>query len=145
MPILYVSADVGGEPILSDDSFVVLEPEKWIGKRFPVAGDIDIGTRLLKGSWIVVLYDHNCSKCQEAMPKYVRQAERLRNDSMATKIALVELPPYRASVPSANGPCEHGRLSDAKEWFVTTPVEIRPRDGMVSATAFANERSLVLD
>ena len=56
--------------IIGDGKTVVLEPEKWIGKRFPLLDYIDIGDKLKEGSWVVVLYHHDCPKCKEAMPKY---------------------------------------------------------------------------
>jgi hypothetical protein len=35
--------------IIGDGKIVVLEPEKWIGKRFPLLDYIDIGDRLKEG------------------------------------------------------------------------------------------------
>ena len=50
--------------VIGDGKVVVLEPEKWIGKRFPLLDYIDIGDRLKQGKWLVLLYHHDCPKCQ---------------------------------------------------------------------------------
>jgi uncharacterized membrane protein YphA (DoxX/SURF4 family) len=122
-------------------SFVVLEPEKWIGKRFPLLKHIDIGRKLSTGKWIVVLYDHNCSHCQAALPKYWQTAKAFSEQSDAPRIAMVELPPFaeRAEQFAIMLPLEAGKLAPNKEWFAQAPVELKLVDGIVkSARANGN-------
>ena len=106
---------------------VILEPETWIGKKFPLLEHIDID--LSQGNWVILLYHHDCPKCQEALPRY----ERLARHSDGRQVALIEVPPYgERSIPSNPvGKSIHGRLSDAREWFVQTPVEMVVENGVV--------------
>ena len=124
--------------IFGDSEFVVLEPEKWVGKPFPLLKYIDISDQLAEGEWIVVLYHHECPSCQDALPKY----EQLRRGSAVAaekaSVALVEMPPYGSpehGVVLHGSRCLQGRLSDAKEWFIKTPVTISVNRGIVKKLA----------
>jgi hypothetical protein len=114
----------------TDQPLVLLEPETWIGQRFPLFHEIDVGPRLSHGSWVIVLFHHECSHCQAILPRYEQLAQEPTTDGEgAFKIALIELPPYGANEPSSL--CERGRLNADKEWFVETPAEILLQDGRV--------------
>jgi hypothetical protein len=109
-------------------SIVLLEPEKWVGKPAPILKHIDIGKELATGTWLVVLYHHDCPKCQEALPRY----ESLARNSGDTRVALIAVPPYgdgNLAVPESR--CRLGFLQPVKRWFVTTPAEIIVHDGIV--------------
>jgi hypothetical protein len=117
--------------IIGDSSFVILEPHQWIGRRFPLLDYIDIGPSLATGSWIVLLYNHDCSACEEAIERYGRMARADELSDLA--IAFIELPPYGDTTPPAlrvSG-LRHmfGRISPSREWFVPLPVELTLVDG----------------
>jgi hypothetical protein len=101
---------------------IVLEPEKWIGKRLPIAQFIDLD--LSTGEWTVLLHRHDCPDCQAAMPKYEQLA------SSGTRVALVEVPPYGDFHPNGTA-CHYGRLTEKRDWFVQTPIEVTLQDGVV--------------
>jgi hypothetical protein len=103
---------------------VVLEPEKWIGEKLPIAELIDLD--LSDGAWIVLLHRHDCPLCQERVPQYERRA------AAGERIALVEVPPY-GDFSAREKTCRYGRLKDDRDWFVHTPVEITLRYGVVTA------------
>lgn len=109
----------------SSGELVVLEPEKWVGDKLPIAGFIDIDVS--KGNWIVVLHRHDCSECQEAVPKYEQLAATLDD----IKLAFVEVPPFGDRNSLDDPHWHHGHLKADVEWFVQTPVEIQVRDGVV--------------
>lgn len=120
--------------ILGNSSFVVLEPEKWAGKRFPLLKHIDIGEQLSKGKWVVVVYSHDCSHCQAMIPKYRQFASGTARVPGSPRIALVEMPPYSDApqdTPADPLPWISGRLAASHEWFAQTPVEIAIVDGAV--------------
>ncbi len=133
--------------IVGDGNTVVLEPEKWVGKRFPLLDFIDIGDNLKNGKWLVVLYRRNCPHCMEAMPKYEELIRRSENDSNAVRVAFVELPPYGESgsqfLQGGNDPRRpavepagrerFGRLSQSYRWFVRTPSDVELKDGLVTS------------
>jgi hypothetical protein len=51
-------------------SYEVLEPANWIDKELPILDYIDIGGPLMKGTWLVLLYHHDCPDCARAVPMY---------------------------------------------------------------------------
>lgn len=102
----------------------ILEPERWIGERLPIAGFVDVD--LTSGEWVVVLHRHDCPACRDAVPRYERLA------ATGCNIALIEVPPYGDAAPFESD-CHYGRLKNDREWFVQTPVELRLLDGTVTA------------
>lgn len=125
----------GGMSLPRDGRVVVLQPEAWVGKRFPLAAHIDVGGTLSQGEWTVVLYRHDCPDCRQALPRY---QERAREQSIArrtSRLALVQLPPYAEHEVGLTSPdrsaCLYGVLSDAAHWFAVTPIEVRLQEGVV--------------
>ncbi|MEM6484219.1 MAG: hypothetical protein AAF662_04460 [Pseudomonadota bacterium] len=128
LPLLSPTQNTGQDLLAESSGLVILEPEKWIGKPFPLGPHLSPRFRLDQGKWIVVLYHHDCSKCHEAMPLY-------EEFSAHQRVLLVEMPPYGPLAASYKG---HARLTDnrewfvqAPEWFVQAPVEIQLQDGVV--------------
>ena len=61
----------------------------------------------------------------------------------ARRIALIEVAPPRRGgrrLVGVNSPCTLGKLSDAKEWFVTTPAAISLEHGKVVAATEGRDR-----
>ena len=83
----------------------------------------------------MVLYHHDCSRCQEVVPQYEARARVAESELAAPRIALIAVPPHGAPMwPFAPGPsCRQGRLDESKNWFVTTPAVLRLEDGVVQA------------
>jgi hypothetical protein len=109
--------------VIGNGKVVVLEPEKWIGKRFPLLDYIDVGDKLKEGKWLVVLYHHDCPKCMEI----IRHLRQIRRECGIQQIALIAMPPYDNARPKLALPfglCMVGRLNYTKEWFATTPLMI---------------------
>lgn len=130
--------------IVGEGDVVVLEPESWVGKPLPLLKHIDIGEELAVGDWLVVLYRHDCSRCEAAIPEYSRTARQLAEGSGGVRLALVELPPYGDTANRFTlevSPCAAGQLTRKKEWFVEVPVEIALRDGRVSCVSIPRTRS----
>jgi hypothetical protein len=115
-------------------SLVVLEPETWKGKAFPLTRHIDVGKQLTRGEWLVILHRHDCPKCQAALRENEQSASSPASPSQSRRIALIELPPY-GSPHDAPIPGILGRLSDRFDWFVEVPVKIVLIDGIVQSTS----------
>lgn len=116
------SIDAAGGFTASGD-LILLEPEQWLGGAFPLSKHIETETDLTQGDWIVVLYHHDCPKCQEALPKYRALAQSLENTGAERRVALIEVPPF-APGGQENAPAIYGKLPESKDWFVQAPVEI---------------------
>ena len=117
------------------DRVIWLDPVEWVGKKFDLMKHIDIDADLSRGLWTVVLYHHDCPRCQEAISGYELLARRRSDRPDVPRIALVEVPPYAGT---GEGPvrdtsaCVIGRLRGSNEWFVQTPAVISLREGIVS-------------
>ena len=115
-------------------NLVLLEPEKWVGKPFPLAKYVDVGEEVTRGRWTVVLYRHDCADCPAAIAEHERRARAQAGNLDAARIALVEVAPPRRGgrhLVVSGSPCLLGRLSPDREWFVTTPAILTLRDGRV--------------
>ena len=126
--------EVGGaDEIDANQEVVLLEPEKWVGRRCPILKYTDIGDELSHGSWIVVLYHHDCTRCQDVVPEYEARASAAAADPTAPKTAFVAVPPHGDLLWQFDpgSPCRLGRLTETKTWFVTTPAVLRLQDGVV--------------
>jgi hypothetical protein len=123
-------SESGGIP--AEARFVVLEPETWIGRPFPLFQHIDVGDRLRRGRWVLLFYHHDCPACREQIPRHLEAARRQAGEPGSPQFALIEVPPYGDGREVAADPgveVVRGRLTDAKEWFVTTPLTVRLEDG----------------
>jgi len=117
--------------VFGDGRTVVLEPEKWVGKRFPLLAYIDIGERLKKGSWLIVLYHSDCPVCAQLIENLPREVARKNDDR---RVALIELPPYGQTADEgalSEAGVVVGRLTNALDWFVTTPAQAHLENGRV--------------
>ena len=128
----YIPAAVTSQGnIIGDGQIVVLEPETWVGKRFPLLKYIDIGDQLERGNWIVLLYHHDCPQCHEAIRKYEQMAKDLAGNEDFLQIALIQVPPYGIASIGQNLHCSSGRLINTKEWFITTPTVVLLESGTI--------------
>jgi hypothetical protein len=121
-----------GLQMLKGSEVVLLEPETWRDLEFPLLPYIEGGQRLRSGRWIVVLFHHDCPKCQEVLPSYQAMAAA-EGHGQANQVAFVELPPFAGESRNMGSSCFWARLSDHYEWFVTTPLELQLDEGIVKA------------
>ena len=121
------------EPATATSTYEVLEPETWVGKRLPILEHIDIAEQLKKGTWLVLLYHHDCPDCIETIPRYEQMARELQGNEDFLRIALIAVPPYGRGPISENSACLLGRLAETKEWFVTTPAVVLLTDSQVTS------------
>ena len=113
--------------IFGDSEFIVLEPETWISKPFPLVRYIDIGDQIARGEWIVVLYRWDCPQCREVIAQYDQVGRDLSEVPGAPRVALIEMPPFGESIEplvSANSRCAMGRLTTERQWSAITPLVV---------------------
>lgn len=128
--------------IVGDGHIIVLKPETWNGKRFPLLSHIDIGGKLSDGLWLVLLHRHNCSACQEAASEYELLAKDFSEKPGCPKIALVECPPFAPNAETG-GPLLRGRMDDGHEWHLSSPTGLLIDNGRVQSV-FTNTRDVGL-
>ena len=133
--ILAVTGCVLGfnKPAKSTASYEVLELAEWVGKKLPILGDIDIGKQLKKSTWLVLFYHYDCPECEKAIREYQHKAKDLAENKDLLKIAFIEVPPYGRSMVNSNPNYAVGKLSDIKEWFITTPAAVLLENSTVRA------------
>ena len=113
-------------------SIVLLEPEKWVGQPLPIR-DFITGVNLDQGDWVVLLVDHDCPDCRRTMADYRRPAAQTLAADQGLHVAFIEVPPYGLPPETPGSLIARGTLTNEKEWFVTTPVVLLVRGGMVNA------------
>ncbi len=122
------SGESGAIGMIEAGGLTILEPREWIGHALPILPHLDIAERLKTGQWLAVLYHADCSTCRKAVPGYERMAG-------SHPVALLEMPPFAHGVDErlvpADSPALVGRLTDAREWFATTPVVLLLNDAVV--------------
>jgi hypothetical protein len=120
-------ATLGTEFIGADGRItVMLEPDMWVGKMFPLWDNVDDASRQLleKGEWNIVISRKQCEECK-------RLIERL---GTAVPLALLELD------DDSMGTTMHsdiqsmvsvtGSLEIAPLWVILTPLLIKCQDGV---------------
>jgi len=116
------AALVNDGQLIGEGEFVLLEPETWLGKPFPLLEYIDIGDELAEGDWIVLLYHHDCPSCRQAVVAYQQMARTMEGGTRCPQLALVEIPPYGELSEARGSPARCGRLTNLRDWVIRTPV-----------------------
>jgi hypothetical protein len=115
---------------------VALAPEEWIGKKFPLCEQIDVGQRLATGKWIVLFHRHGCPVCEKALATYRKMARDIDLSHSSVGVALIEVPTTHhdsPTTPPAGDLCLQGSLRDTNKWFIETPAVVLLADGNVLA------------
>jgi hypothetical protein len=125
---------IGG--VLGDGDSVILEPEKWIGKRLPLLPYIDIDEQVARGRCAIVFYHATCPECKHWIDSYYRCPTWIEGDAHAGRVAFVQMPPYHGAIADYRS-CDlsnelRGRLSNKARWFLACPIAIELADGVVS-------------
>jgi hypothetical protein len=116
------------ELIDTNGEFVLLKPESWIERPFPLSAFIDPPINVNDGCWTIVLVHHDCPDCQALVAGYAMRESKHVAD--AGRTVVVEIPPYAAS-PMITGDVMRAQLSQKHNWFAQTPTQIRIQDGKV--------------
>jgi hypothetical protein len=119
--------------LVGNNSVVVLEPEQWHKRPFPLLGHILIDQDLRVGAWIVVLFRMDCERCR----KLIASLDTLEGENeTGSRIAFLELPPYSSrqevSRISEHSSHAYGRVKAEREWFVQTPAIVKMVEGRVT-------------
>lgn len=116
-----------------DASTVTLHPQTWVGQQLPLLRHVDVGTRLERGEWMVMLYHHTCPRCQAVLPQFLGLAHQLAGQYDRPQAALIEAPPFPDENVrrSQSTVWLHGRLDAGRRWVGGSPYFMRLKDGRV--------------
>ena len=110
----------------------VLVPEKWIGENFPLLNHTDIGARLRRGSWFVVLHKEDCDQCAELLQDYREYGCEVFGMNRDYPVALLGLDAgVTGERRDPTGDLLTGTLDHSKRWFVRTPTVLLLDEGKV--------------
>ncbi|HEY1601863.1 MAG TPA: MauE/DoxX family redox-associated membrane protein [Pirellulales bacterium] len=130
---------------LGVSSLVVLDPNQWIGRQFPLQGHIDIGESLTSGRWTIVLHHHDCRKCRALIAKIEEAARESAGADHTNRVALIEMPPFddvnTQRADASTRVLARGRLTADRDWFAHTPAVIQLDEGIVAGTSSDSEWS----
>jgi len=107
-------------------SMILLEPETWIGKEFPLIArfvEPEGAEILLTGTWQVLLVQPDCSDCHEMMAELEAHAQKPENVAVVVIPSRVGKEMQQTSFPTFV-------LDGKNEWFVSTPVVVKLSDGV---------------
>ena len=110
----------------------------------------DVRQQLTSGLVVVLMYHHDCEVCAVMVPQYsTYYGEMLEQGNDAFKMAFLAIPPYGETGPvPEDTACILGKLTDTKNWEVTSPYVVVLLDGQVMKTwpqGTAPEPSKILD
>jgi hypothetical protein len=119
-------ASIAAAAAAGDGALVVLEPENWVNKPFPLLDEIDGAKDLRSGRWLVVLYHYDCDSCLEAIPRYRAFAVSEVARNAGIRVAFIAMPPTPVGAdPVGISPNYlHLALRPDHDWFATTPVAV---------------------
>ncbi|MGO8751810.1 MAG: MauE/DoxX family redox-associated membrane protein, partial [Thermoguttaceae bacterium] len=131
--------------VIGNGEVVVLEPERWIGKRFPLLPYIDIGRELGRGEWLLLLYHHDCPDCQATIRTFGRRVQESARGEAPSRIALIEIPPYGKvqGASTLKRTFRFGKLPGSRQWVVETPATAVIHDGIVREVCVGHENVLL--
>ncbi|MDR0705427.1 MAG: hypothetical protein LBF88_10635 [Planctomycetaceae bacterium] len=103
---------------------IALEPEKWIGKNFPLISRFEPHTNneiLKQGTWTVILIHADCPKCRKLISKMEKQT--------TINVAIIDVPSRTPAVlPKTLLPIF--KLDENNDWFVSTPCILELSNGI---------------
>lgn len=112
-------------------NLVVLEPERWIGERFPLVDHIEDGDDFLDGDWEVLLYRPDCSECRELISKRYDMDGSLHGNRAGNLAAIgIDGGVAAVAIPSR---VRFFSVDQSFEWLIETPCLVEIRDGVVES------------
>ena len=124
---------ITNKPPMKSDKYEVIDTKQWANQNiWPMLEYIDIKQQLQNGVWVVLMYHYDCPNCAEAIPKYEEMNKSVKGNENILNFAFVEMPPYgneKQQLVNPDKGVASGKLSEAKKWYVQTPVVVVLRDG----------------
>lgn len=118
-----------------------LEPEQWLGARFPLARETGLADQIAHGEWTVLFYHHGCPSCERARQSLLRTSQRVVVIEVSPgdiEVSRGDIEVSRGDIAGGSGPAIPDawlfRALDRRQtWLVETPVIVELADGIVRA------------
>jgi hypothetical protein len=130
--LLFGPMDFDAAQLNDQDRLIVIEPEKWIGKEFPLTQYVVRGKVLDEGDWEVNFLIKDCELCHAL-------AEAKSAAASEAKIAFVEVPPFGTQTAQDSERIRWFRLTESTDWFVEAPVTVYLENGIVKTVTGRDE------
>jgi hypothetical protein len=118
---------------IPEKGLVVLEPNDWIGGRFPLLKHIEIDTDLAAGHWKVLLVQPDCADCRGAVRDLADEMRRSGPSAVRWAVVSLSSGPLPEDFGRLNAACRVGRLDAHHDWFAQTPLEIEIDNAVVES------------
>jgi hypothetical protein len=108
--------------LLGNEKSILLEPSKWIGKKFPLLRfleDTDID-KILTNNQNIVLFRFDCEECKQMI-------EKIQDKNHYIFIAI----PSEKNNVALFSLTEYLTLPDKYEWWIETPIVLTLENGIV--------------
>ncbi len=134
--------------LLQSGNTLILEPDQWLSKPFPLLRYLDNPSPLTRGRWLVLMVHTDCPDCQAAMARYRAAAATMPAQAATRSIAFLIVPSSPndpALSPSPN--ITLLKLPTSHDWFASTPAALQFTDGIVTRvlpSAQADDPALAL-
>lgn len=134
-----------GWTMAADRSTRTIDPHQWISVRLPLLDSIDIGNRLAKGEWLVVLHRPGCGDCEELIEQ-IDDLQSKEKPESNTQIAIISMGESTLAEPKVHASVTLvlGALSVSGESWIPTPLIAQIRDGLVSDVAVQGDTQAML-
>jgi len=124
---------ITNKPPMVSEKYEVIDVKQWANQEvWPLLQYVDIKDQLQNGEWVVLMYHYDCPDCRSAIPEYEKMYNDLKGNNI--NMAFIEIPPYgdeNQQLVRPDSEVNRGRVSEAKKWFVQTPVVVVIDNGRV--------------
>ena len=114
---------------------ITCNPPSWYGKKLPLMRFIQSSTPLQTGTWLVVLYYHQCPDCQAEIRLIEKHLiQHIKMKQKLPHVALLQIPPFGNLPADIHTRYIHlMRMKSARRWIPPfLPVLIGIRNGVVN-------------
>jgi hypothetical protein len=120
---------------------VSLDPDEWTDGPLPILEQIDVGSKLRSGDWVLVFYRRGCESCRSELPKLLNDLSHEGKTADGSHIAAIEVPSDGGDDPLSRVKpgcvAARGTLSSGPRWVVRTPLFLRLKAGVVQDYAYS--------
>ena len=137
-------AELGTEFIgANGQKTILLEPEHWIGKEFPLLNYITPVKVIDHQVWLVLFFTNECSVCRESLARMEDLSAEFSNDRTFPNLAAIEVPSQKPFLSPSRGNIRYGQMNLRSSWKIHPPFILLIDDYEVKAV-FSKSKGMEL-